>query len=213
MAWSVPHDFTPGEMVTHTIMNGVRDQLKESAPHKASAAGFPYASGANALAFAAFSGNAGKTLRANSSFNAVEAGGYPFRQAPISAETPSPVEFPLTTAADILEASITTTGGKVVVMAYCWVTEVLESSGGGVRCQHHIRLRRDTTDIGNERNSEQHADTQYTWTSNAGFIYVDSQAAGTYTYKIRGYYVDTDTDYTFQPNGPMAVAYIHLWEI
>lgn len=213
MAWSEPHDFTPNEMVTHTIMNGVRDQLKESAPHKASAAGFPYASGANALAFAAFSGNANKTLRANSAHNAVEAAGYPFRQAPISAETPNVVNVPQTSFGDILTATITTTGGKVVVMAYCWLTEVLESNGSGVRCEHHIRLRRDSTDIGNERNVEEHADVQYTWTSPAGFIFVDSQAAGTYTYKVRAYYIDTDHDFTYQPNGPAALAYIHLWEI
>jgi hypothetical protein len=206
MAWSNPHDFTPGEMVTHTMMNAIRDNLKETAPHKASAAGFPYASGANALAFAA-----NKTLRATSAYNAVEAAGYPFRQAPISESLDSGI-FPLASADDVLEAEITTTGGKVVVMGYAWVTEVLLSGGSGPRCEHHIYLRRDSTDLVS-RNSEQHADVQYTWTSNAGFIYVDSQAAGTYTYKIRGYSVNTDRNTTYQPTGPAVIAYLHLWEI
>lgn len=213
MAWSVPHDFVPAEMVSHTIMNGVRDQLKETAPHKASAAGFPYASGANALAFAAFASNANKTLRANSSHNAVEAAGFPFRQAPITAELPlGNISWPAASAADILSASITTTGGKIVVMAYCWVTEVLTNLGGGPLIEHYITLRRDTTDL-KTRTVEEHLDTQYTWTSSVGYCWVDSQSAGTYTYKVRGYYVNHNTDLTAQPNGPQAVAYIHLWEI
>lgn len=209
MAWSVPHDFVPGEMFTHTMGNAIRDQLKETGPAKASSAGWLQASAAGALSLLAFSGNGNKVLRANSSGNAAEFGGYSFRQAPISnSATVSPLG---TSAADIVTATITTTGGVICVLGSIESYEDKGTFSGSVQWQHTYTLRRDSSDLLTIAYDLRPTLQNFTWAASCPFFWLDTSGAGTYVFRLRCHYTANSTDSTGQ--APFAAAYIWVFEV
>ena len=73
MAWTAPQTWTTGQIVTAADMNGdIRDNMLETAPAKASAAGdIFYATGANAIAKLT-KGTKGQVLQMNAGATAPE---------------------------------------------------------------------------------------------------------------------------------------------
>lgn len=207
MSWTDSHDFATGEfMLSALLQTYVHDLLIETAPAKALAAGDQfYADAPNHLKrLPVAAGDAGKGLRIGSDGISLEWGGRPFRQAPVG--TSGAGNLP-SSATDLLSQNITVEAGTTVIVLGALYTHESKSATPGGEVEHHGIIRRDSTDLVDEK--LQGAPYTGAWTVIWPIVFANVHpGAATYTYSIRGYYVPAGTTGT-----PVYQATIMLWEI
>lgn len=204
MAWSTPRTFVANEIISASLLNThIRDQLNETVPAKAVAAGDIFqATAANAIARLASVDY--RMPRVNPTTNLLEyVAGLNLAQAPVFA-TVSGVNSG-TAETNILTQAFTTVGGIVILLAWALVAE---TKTGAAEAAHTYFLRRDTTQLDTVFELRQQAPTSLVVKTNTSFIHMQTPAAAAYTYKVAALYNAASTSGT-----PVASARLLIIEL
>lgn len=182
MAWTAPGTAVGNTLLTAAFWNThVRDNMLETAPAKATQAGqIFHATGPNVIA--ALNAVAYRMPRSNAAANALEyIASLNLRQAPVFVTaTTAPGTNP--TLADMISQSFTVVGGMVIVIAFANIAETKSTS-----TQHKFNAGIYRTGVSVSQTAEARAEG-FNHVANLPMLSVETPAAGTYTYTVKGGY-------------------------
>jgi hypothetical protein len=196
MAWTAPGTAVGNTLLTAAFWNThVRDNLLETAPAKATAAGQLFqATAPNAIA--ALNAVPYRMPRGNVAGNLMEAvASLNLAQAPIFLAAATVNSG--TSDTNIVAQNFTTHGGVVLIFGNAEMQETKSATQAGI---HTFTLKRDATVLQTRFGSAQQANT-FILASTATFFYMETPAAATYSYSVVGRYSALSTSGTPTASG------------
>lgn len=204
-SWTAPRTWVTGEIVSAANMNThVRDEFLETAVAKASAAGqVPYATAANALAM--LTAVAYRMPRFNSAATAIEAiAGLNLAQAPLFASA-AVINMVGSVYTAIVSQSITVHGGIVILLGWAQILEAKTATVATI--DHKFAVYRDANfiSLSSPQPLSRTDATASAWRFPVPVFAMETVAAGTYSYNIRGQYIAGATSGTPTADGAILV--------